>query len=916
MRAPAVAKPLADRRSFSGGRPEGAPGKDLTVIGQRLGPYEVLSKLGEGGMGEVYRARDTRLDRDVALKILPESFAGDADRLMRFEREAKTLASLNHPHIAQIYGIEEGTRHGGAHAANAGLGFGGHVRALVMELVEGEDLSTRIAHGPMPLDDTLPIARQIAAALGAAHEAGIIHRDLKPANIKVRRDGTIKVLDFGLAKGAVADRQEGPQSPTVTSPALTQAGVILGTAAYMSPEQARGRPVDKRADIWAFGCVLYEMLTGRPAFEGDTVTDLLGAIVKSDPDWSALPADTPPELQRLLRRCLQKDAAKRLRDMADAQLDIEDASEALSRPVPPTADIPPARRGILPVPLLVLLALALGVAAGAWWRNTGTETAHWRATELGGPRLAFQPHLSPDGRMLAFLALVGHQSQLAVMTTETGDWSLLTSQSAIGPITTLAWSADSSRIYFDRSRAMGREIYSVSPLGGEPRLVLENASIPQPLPDGSLLFLRPDERGLNQLHRYWPDTTRVSSFPVAVHTSFVASLRAFRDGREAVAYGRVLTADVVGPYQLLVVDLETGATRELPYAADQAQSFSGSEGVVPLSVTADDRHVLTTVREGSSSSVISIARTGAAERRFLFTTTRLVTALSQSSTGAIYLDQVDRTIEHLRFPPGGGAPERLASGLPSVNATGALMLPDGRSIYATVIAGRQRLVTGRRGEELVPFVDTQDEARGPLARVNDREFIFVGGTRDSPVLTVASAETGRVLRRLEDTRGRHIGRLTVSPDGSTLYFVSLDEIWTMPVAGGEPRVITRGGGVALDPRDGTMFIERRDMERVSIVRRDHAGTETPLSWPADPRPTGLSLWPRAVSPSGRLLVVAESDDSWFWGPAVYDLNTLRVYRVPLDYAGDLEVDLAWDGDHIAVLARRLESAMWRFDLVP
>ncbi len=264
-------------------------------------------------MGQVYRARDTKLNRDVALKVLPDLFASDAERLARFTREAQTLASLNHPHIAAIYGLEES----------------GGVRALVMELVEGEDLSQRIARGAIPLDEALPIARQIAEALEAAHEHGIIHRDLKPANIKVRPDGTVKVLDFGLAK---ADRNRRPrrrsvtQSPTLTSPAMmTGMGVILGTAAYMSPEQAVGRPADKRSDVWAFGVVLLEMLTGRPVFAGETVSHVLAAVLKSAPDWTTLPADTPASIRTLLRRCLEKDRRHRLADAADARLEIEEA---------------------------------------------------------------------------------------------------------------------------------------------------------------------------------------------------------------------------------------------------------------------------------------------------------------------------------------------------------------------------------------------------------------------------------------------------------------------------------------------------------------------------------------------------------------------------------------------------------------
>ena len=263
--------------------------------GTRLGVYEIIAQIGEGGMGQVYRATDTKLDRHVAIKILPDAFANDPDRLARFEREAKTLASLNHPNIAAIYGLEK----------SAGM------HALVMELVEGEDLSQRIARGAIPIDEALPIAKQIAEALEAAHEQGIIHRDLKPANIKVRADGTVKVLDFGLAKAmepaADSSRRACRCRRPSPHPPMTHAGMILGTAAYMSPEQARGKTVDRRTDIWAFGAVLYEMLTGKRAFGGDGVQDTLAAIMRDEPDWARLPATLSPALATFIRRCLHKD---------------------------------------------------------------------------------------------------------------------------------------------------------------------------------------------------------------------------------------------------------------------------------------------------------------------------------------------------------------------------------------------------------------------------------------------------------------------------------------------------------------------------------------------------------------------------------------------------------------------------------
>jgi eukaryotic-like serine/threonine-protein kinase len=318
--------------------------------GTRLGPYEVVALVGAGGMGEVYRARDTKLTRDVALKILPEAFSLDGDRIARFRREAQVLAALNHPNIAAIYGFEDS----------------GSTHALVLELVEGPTLADRIAKGPIPLDETLPIAKQIAEALEAAHEQGIIHRDLKPANIKVREDGTAKVLDFGLAKAmeSMSSLGNATMSPTISLHA-TRAGVLLGTAAYMSPEQARGREVDKRADLWAFGVVLYEMLTGTRLFEGATISDTLASVLKTEPPWTLLPAETPAPVRRLLRRCLEKDRKQRLPDAADIRLEIADALTAPAAELSPAAAASTAlRRG---VPAAIASAFAALIVVLATW---------------------------------------------------------------------------------------------------------------------------------------------------------------------------------------------------------------------------------------------------------------------------------------------------------------------------------------------------------------------------------------------------------------------------------------------------------------------------------------------------------------------------------------------------------------------
>jgi eukaryotic-like serine/threonine-protein kinase len=316
--------------------------------GFRLGPYEVMALIGTGGMGEVYRAHDKSLGRDVALKVLPTAFALDPERVARFRREAQVLAAVNHPHIASIYGLEE---------SPAGLG-------LVLELVEGPTLADRLVHGPMPLDEAGPIARQVAEALEAAHDRGIIHRDLKPANIKVRADGTVKVLDFGLAKAfdpvGTDGVDEASQSPTLTSPAATRAGVILGTAAYMSPEQARGRSVDKRADVWAFGCMLYEMLAGTRPFAGDDVSQTIARVIEREPDWEKLSTIAPPPVVRVIRRCLQKDVRQRFRDIGDVRLELLDAVGAGERRDAVGAATG-VRRSRFSGAVLVAAGLALGV---------------------------------------------------------------------------------------------------------------------------------------------------------------------------------------------------------------------------------------------------------------------------------------------------------------------------------------------------------------------------------------------------------------------------------------------------------------------------------------------------------------------------------------------------------------------------
>ena len=365
--------------------------------GTTLGPYSVTAKIGEGGMGEVWRARDTTLDRDVALKVLPEAFTSDPDRLARFEREAKVLASLNHPNIGSIYGLEEAEG----------------VRALVLELVEGPTLADRIRQGPIPIDEALPIAKQIAEALEAAHEQGVIHRDLKPANIKVKDDGTVKVLDFGLAKAFQPDAGDPnmSMSPTISlTAAATQMGMVIGTAAYMSPEQAKGKTVGKQADVWAFGAVLFEMLSGKRPFTGDDLSETLARVIDREPDWATLPDSVPPVLSIFIRRCLQKNPKKRIRDIGDVSLAMEGAFETIvpagEATVAPGAVQPTWRRLLPLVATAVVVGLGVGLAVWSVARPEPPVVARFDYDLPDGQSFfnAGRPitALSPDGRAFVY----------------------------------------------------------------------------------------------------------------------------------------------------------------------------------------------------------------------------------------------------------------------------------------------------------------------------------------------------------------------------------------------------------------------------------------------------------------------------------------------------------------------------------
>ena len=452
------------------------------MIGETISHYKVSSKLGAGGMGEVYRARDTNLDRDVALKILPEALIGDADRLARFEREAKILAGLNHSNIAQVYGLEGS----------------GATRAIVMELVDGRDLAAAIGETGLPLEDALPFARQIAGALEAAHEQGVIHRDLKPANVMLTADEQVKVLDFGLAKATDASVSSSSGETvdllTVTT-APTAAGVILGTAAYMSPEQARGKVVDKRTDIWAFGCVLYEMITGKRPFDGETMTDVLAAVVRAEPDWEALRLrSTPPRLVRLIQRCLKKDPRERLRDIGDASLMLaeiasgDDGRVTMSEAAAVT-DLSGRWKILTAFFALVALALAM-FSLGPWGARSSEEpsaessvSAMTLLTDFTGFQRS--PSLSPDGKQLLYVAEDGGDLDIFLLRVG-GQNAVNLTEGFDSNDDHPSWSPDGEQIAFDSDRD-GGGIFIMGATGESPGRLVDAGFHPNWSPDGARL---------------------------------------------------------------------------------------------------------------------------------------------------------------------------------------------------------------------------------------------------------------------------------------------------------------------------------------------------------------------------------------------------------------------------------------------
>ena len=817
--------------------------------GFRIGPYEIVGLLGAGGMGEVYRARDVRLKRDVALKFLPESVAADPERLARFEREAQALAALKHPHIANIHGIEEA----------------GDLRALVLELVEGETLADRIARGAIPIAESIAIARQLVDALESAHEHGIVHRDLKPANVQITPDGAVKVLDFGLARiaqphdGAPSIPFDSSMSPTITSPAVTTGqSVLMGTASYMAPEQARGRPADKRADIWALGVVLYEMLTGRRAFDGETVTEVAGAVIHRELDLTAVPADTPDSVRLTLRRCLQKDPRQRFRDMGDVRLALDGAFDA---PAAHTRTHDVRSRSRIAI---ALTAAAAGAALGAaaLWMAMRVEPPPRYPVRVSVPTPAagtidpLTVALSPDGRHVAFVAPDNGQPRLWVYSFEDGESRIVTQLGGVrfAPV----WSPDGQSLIILADGSLKRVAVS----GGTAFTIAELKSYAGGCWLTEDVIVIATESGMIRVPVAGGPPVQVTKPDASRGDTFYAAPSRLPDGRHFLYFRGSKDADVAGVY---VGDVDAApenqnATRLM--AVPSTPVYAQNEG-------AEQGHLLYAQDGAVMAQRFDPSRLQLVGEPFRVPSTDQVhvadafLAISASANGAIAYRRAGSVLTSPVFLTRDGKESgSIAAGLDQ--AQHPRISPDGRTLALIVARDLWRYDLDGRP----PIKLTTDGALSPVWSRDGKRIVYEGG---GTIRAIAADGSGKP----EDVAPKgHFHPHSLTPDSREIVAVRLAEggtrgslvkIALQPQS--EPQPITEGGfSAALSPDGRWLAYTAETTGAQEIWVRPYPGPGAPIR--VSPAGGTEPVWAR----NGRELYYLQTQEKLMMAVAVDTAN--------------------------------------------
>jgi hypothetical protein len=878
------------------------------MIGTSLNQYRITGTVGVGGMGEVFRARDTRLNRDVAIKVLPKDFVSDADRLRRFEQEAKTLAALNHPNVLTVFdaGVHDGAPY------------------LVGELLEGKTLREEMNGGALPVRKATDYALQVAHGLAAAHGKGIIHRDLKPENIFVAKDGRVKILDFGLAKlkqvgrgvptaplecGNAPGGSLGTASPTIRIDAdaiinTTEPGAVLGTPAYMSPEQVRGEPADHRADIFAFGTVLYEMLSGTRAFRRNTPVESMNAVLNDvPPELTTTHPNIPLPVSRLVERCLEKQSDNRFQSAKDLAFALTEIASA--RPAVPPGRGSRARRWRMAAAWVAAVAL---VGAAYWAGHRGrppveSPASNWRGDRLGGPSIALQPRISPDGNELAFAVMDHGITQVGVMMVESGDWRILTTNRTGGFVADVGWSRKGTEIYYDR----GGAVYRVSKYGGEERLVLESAGKPEVLPDDSVLVMGDRTNRVRRLLRHWLGrrTNPLNAIFAPAPEGYGHGYRVLPGGGEVVFLGWPADAKVQEE-GLWLLDLQTDHAELLdPQPPPRMLGLA----YAPLAGNPRDHSVSMVTMADNLYRVISGPPADFARRRTEVSLTLALFGLDFSPDGSLYLDQVERPSEVMCFA-GSNVVQRVPLSA-SYERREVLPLPGGRLLLPSRLAGQNRLVVMANGRDPVPFLQSREEGREPLAMLGRDQVLCRVGSGTNLAVAVVSAADGKVVKRMEAIPADDsLVALAGSPDGRTVYFVAKGAVWSVPVEGGSLVKIRVGDGVAPDPNGKFLIVQILKPDTNQLVRVPlDGGPEVVLPVPA--RLTHYPITPNAVHSDGRIVVPVAPPDLWYWPAAILDPATGKLELVPETHADMLAP--GWDEEgRVVAVGQLLRSSLWRF----